>query len=997
MTEKTLESLIRLLTLLALTRPNTTLKIEKDLVVSFLLSQFDKEIIDQYEKLFEEYYKKYSKDNEIAKNISGKINLLTEEMCDFLQYRQRIYLIVSLFEFSKYLKEIFERDNTSADYFGYISRIGERFNIDSGVLKNLKSITLNEFHLLEDKEKLLVIVDQELPFIKNLNQVVYKGIKGKIYVLKTHSDFFLIKYVGSEIYYIDKKILKKDIVYVFSIISAIIIDNRNSIYFNDIQEGFALKKGSSKFYFVIKDVEFSYNNIAGIKKFNFACESGELIGILGSSGSGKTTLLNLLNGNLPVSSGEILLDGEKLNTELIKNGRFGYVPQDDLLYNELTVFQNLYYNTVLCQNLSMEKIKSKINEILELFGIFEISELLISSPEKNIISGGQRKRLNIASELIREPDVIFIDEPTSGLSSSDSWRIMNILKHLSLKNKIVFVNIHQPTDAVFHLFDKIIILDRGGYPIYAGRPKSALEYFKNISGIIQQKVSIQQSEQEEILSIVEEPFIDEFGNNTNLRKIEPKTWYKHFLEQKNTIPEDIKTTGKIKERPKTVLPGSLRQFRAYFMRNFLAKISNKQYRIVSLIIAPVLAFVLSFLCKDFSINGSGHSYNFLDNDNLPGFYFMSIIAVSFIGLMTSAEDIFKDNKVRIRERYLSLNSTSYYFSKIVLLFAISLLQTLLYASISAVVLHLYSGFIVYWVTLFLVSFLSNIIGLMISSILNSLVTIYILIPIVLIPQILLSGVVVKYEKLHPIVSSEEFVPVVGDIMPSRWAFELLVVNQFKNNRYQSEIFEMEKNESMLSFVVYTQIPQIQVALNEYNHQHNRKLLPKDKKQYEIFILNELEKVNDKLIDFPSIKINKYSNILSVDSINLYLERLKRNAGAYLQKVMYATELRKNQLMSDDIYRNNFNHSIASLAKNSNQLNSYKIIRNEIVQLSEPIYVTPYNKFGRALFYSSEKRIGAYYLDTVLYNFMVIIFMIFVGILIINSELLYKIKNLLILK
>lgn len=995
MTEKTLESLIRLLTLLAHTRPTTSLKIEKNLVVSFLLSQFDKEIVDQYIQLFEEYYQDYTKDRDLAHNIVRKINLLTEEMCDYLQYRQRIYLIVSLFEFSKYLKEIFERNNTSADYFEYISRIGKRFNVEAGVLKNLKSITLNEFHLLEDKEKLLVIVDKELPFIKNLNQVVYKGIKGKIYVLKTHSDFFLIKYVGSEIYYIDKKILKKDVVYVFSIISAIMIDSRNSIYFNDIQEGFAIKKGRSKFFLVIKDIEFSYNSIAGIKKFSFTCESGELIGILGSSGSGKTTLLNLLNGNLPASAGEILLDGEKLNTELIKNGRFGYVPQDDLLYNELTVFQNLYYNTVLCQKLPAERIKYKINEILELFGIFEISDLKISSPEKNIISGGQRKRLNIANELIREPDVIFIDEPTSGLSSSDSWRIMNILKHLSLKNKIVFVNIHQPTDAVFHLFNRIIILDHGGYPIYTGRPKSALEYFKNISGIIQQKVSIQQSEQEEILSIVEEPFIDEFGNNTNLRKIEPETWYDHFLKQKTTVDEEPITISKAKQTIKAVLPGSLRQFRAYFMRNFLAKLSNKQYKIVALLIAPVLAFILSFLCKQFSTIDSLHVYNFSENDNLPGFYFMSIVAVSFIGLMTSAEDIFKDNKIRIRERYLSLNSTSYYFSKIVLLFAISLLQTFLYASIGAIVLNLFSGFFVYWLTLFLISFLSNIIGLMISAVLNSLVTIYILIPIVLIPQILLSGVVVKYEKLHPIVSSEEFVPIVGDIMPSRWAFELLVVNQFKNNKYQSEIFELEKKESILSFVVYTQIPQIQKVLSNYRS-NKHKIEDLEESDYDL-VLNELERVNIKLSDYPGITIQEFSNKQSIDSINEYLEQLRRSSGSFLQKLMYVREKKIKQTISDELYSDYFNHSIANLAKNSGRINSFKILNNKIIQLSDPIYVKPYNKYGRALFYSSEKRIGNFYLDTVLYNFLVIFFMILVGIFLINSELLYKIKNLVKLK
>ncbi len=993
MTEKTLESLIRLLTLLALTRPTNSIKIEKNLVVSFLQSQFDKDIVEKYVQLFENYYQEYVQNKSHSTNISKKIDVLAADMYAYLQYRQRIYLIVSLFEFSKYLKEIFEEDLAREEYFSHIFKIGNKFNIDLGALKTLKSFTLDNFHLIDDKDKLLVVVNEKLPYIKNLKQIVIKGIRGQIFVLNMHPDFFLIKYMGNDIYYIDKKILKKDTVYVFSIISAIIINNRKSIYFNDIQEGFALKNSQEKYTFEISDIEFSYgNNNTGIKKFNFFCESGELIGILGSSGSGKTTLMNLLNGNLPLKRGEILINGHKLTSEVIKKGRIGYVPQDDLLLDDLTVFDNLYYNTVLCQKLPGQIIKDKINEILELLGIFEIRNLKVSSPGKKIISGGQRKRLNIANELIREPDVFFIDEPTSGLSSSDSWRLMNILKHLALRNKIVFVNIHQPTDAVFNLFDKIIILDRGGYPIFTGRPNNALSYFKSISGIIQSKVNIQQSEQEEIMSIIEEPFIDEFGNYTNLRKIAPEEWYSHFLKQvytKSELPER-QESGKMTI---TVLPGFFRQFWAYFMRNTLTKISNRQYRNVSLLISPVLAFILSILCKHFSFSNDGPVYLFSENDNLPGFYFMGIIAVTFIGLMTSAEDIIKDNKIRIRERYLSLSTTSYYLSKIILLFVISIFQTFLYAVISTYILKLSASFVVFWLTLFLISFLANIIGLTISALLNSLVTIYIVIPIILIPQILLSGVVVKYEKLHPSVSSEEFVPFIGDLMPTRWAYELLVVNQFKNNKYQAEIFNIEKQESMLSFMVYTQIPQIQSALDYIVMAGENNT---DKKNTELkreFILSEMKKVNDKMKLLTSFKAYNFEVIKNnIDNINLYLDDIKQVAGSYLQQLMYAKDLKINRMIDEVVLEGHFNRSVADLVKNMNRTTAFKIINNNIVQISNPIYVQPYNKFGRALFYSSEKRIGNFYIDTVIYNFIVIIIMIFIGILIIINEIPYKIKT-----
>jgi ABC transport system ATP-binding/permease protein len=997
MNESTLDSLVHLLTLIARTRPQNSIHIEKNLVITFLQIQFDSEIVEKYSKRFEYYYSLYAATKNQTIDVSEKIVHIAGEISKKLNFRQRIFLIVNLYEFSKYLKDIFDVEQEKENYFGFITQIGNKFNIDKRDINTVRYFLLNDFHLLSNKEQLVTIVNEKRSFIRNIKQIEIEEIKGIIYVVKIHPDFFLVKYIGGEIYYLDKRILKSDTVFFFSIISVLILNDKRSIYFNDLQEGFLSQTEKRKIIYLAKDIDFHYKKSSqGIKRFSFRCESGELIGILGSSGSGKTTLMNLLNGNLSLTNGKILINSSELNSDFIKHGRIGYVPQDDLVVDELSVYNNLYYNTLLCQNWPKPEIQRRIGEILDLLGIFEIRNLKVSSPEKKIISGGQRKRLNIANELIREPDLFFIDEPTSGLSSSDSLKLMHILKHLSLRNKIVFVNIHQPADAVFSLFDRVIILDRGGYPVYTGRPNLGLRYFRNISKVIYPRQGVHRGEQEEILSIIEEPFIDEFGNDTNKRNISPETWYNYFLQNRQ-FNYDSKGINHPPLKYKRSVPNVTRQFVAYFMRNFLSKVSNRQYRNIALLIAPLLAFILAALCKHFALVGEHYKYIFSENENLPGFYFMGIVAITFIGLMTSAEDIIKDNKMRIRERYLGLNAYSYYLSKVVLLFFISLVQTFLFAGISTLILKLSGNFSILWLTLFLVSFMANVTGLFISALLNSLVAIYILIPIVLIPQILLSGVVVKYENLHPFVLSEEFVPTIGDIMPTRWAYEILMINQFKNNNYQKHIFGIEKQESILTFIAYSQVPKVQSVLSDLYLERNSPSAKGNVEDKTSFIVSEVQKINHKLEEITQIKTHLYPmDYEYYDSINQYLVDLKKETGAYIRQLLVLKDKKISELGlgENEIFKTNFNKSVSEFVRNQKSLKTYLVIHNSIVQLSDPIYIQPYNKAGKTRLFSSQKRIGKNLVSTITFDFIVLFFMIFIGILSIITELPYKIKNLL---
>jgi amino acid transporter len=157
---------------------------------------------------------------------------------------------------------------------------------------------------------------------------------------------------------------------------------------------------------------------------------------------------------------------------------------------------------------------------------------------------------------------------------------------------------------------------------------------------------------------------------------------------------------------------------------------------------------------------------------------MAVVVALFLGLSISAEEIIKDRKHLKRESFLGLSRNSYLHSKISLLFLISAIQMITFVLIGNFILEIKGMTFHYWLILFTTSCFANMLGLNISSALNSVITIYILIPFILVPELLFSGVIVRYDKLHKSIANPEYVPVIGDIMTSRWAYEALMVHQF---------------------------------------------------------------------------------------------------------------------------------------------------------------------------------------------------------------------------
>jgi len=215
-----------------------------------------------------------------------------------------------------------------------------------------------------------------------------------------------------------------------------------------------------------------------VKNVNFNIQEGELVAIMGPSGSGKTTLLRTFVNQAKKLHGELLINSEEISQKYFH--RMGYVPQDDVLIKDLNVYDNMYYYYRLHfgKKASDEDVDRLISKQLRNLGIIDIKYNPIFNSGKYTISGGQRKRLNIALELLKDVDLILMDEPTSGLSSLDSENIIQELKQITLMNKIIIINIHQPSATMYKEFDQVIVFNEDGNNIYTNRASEVLNIFK---------------------------------------------------------------------------------------------------------------------------------------------------------------------------------------------------------------------------------------------------------------------------------------------------------------------------------------------------------------------------------------------------------------------------------------------------------------------------------------------------------------------------------------
>ena len=761
--------------------------------------------------------------------------------------------------------------------------------------------------------------------------------------------------------------------------------NGHPIYYSSILAEYNKKNGkdeesNQQVEFCGRNINFRFpNSDNGMHNLNFTLHSGELLAIMGGSGTGKTTLLSILNGSLTPQEGQITINGHDISEQKAKD-LIGFVPQDDLLIEELTVYQNLYYTAKLCfASLTEEEIDRRVMKILKDLGLDATKDLKVGSAINKYISGGQRKRLNIALELIREPAVLFLDEPTSGLSSADTEKVINLLKEQTYKGKLVVVNIHQPSSDVYKLFDRLWLLDKGGYPVFDGNPIDAITYFKSAANYADAETSACPTcgnvNPEIVLNIIDEKAINNTGETSEARKMTPQEWHELYLKHQPEFSQPD-----ISEVPASDLkkPGKLGQFLIFLRRNFKTKITNIQYLCIALLEAPVLAVICALLTRYAPPEG----YTVMDNKNLVSYFFMAVIVATFIGMSGSAEEIIKDRALLKREKFLQLSYGSYIWSKIIFMAGVSLIQTFLFILIGNTIMGL-GLFGTWWLILFATAFLANLTGLLLSQCLSSIVSIYISIPILLIPQILLCGLVVSFSDLTPN-SKTGNVPLIGELIPSRWSYEALAVTSFTDNDYEKPFFELDKARQENQFYNLGFLYELQSQLETMN---DEKKQGKEVNPAHLSVINTNLPV---LTEFCGMA--PYAGDGSYQSLYNYMKEAekimsKRGNDFTMKKEAMVSKMVKQQGKEAflELKKDNYNIKLEEFVTGADQRGMVEVVDDYLVPRSGIIYLTPHNKIGRAPFYSSEKILGSWHIKTLWFNLGVILLMSVITIILLLTD------------
>ena len=1001
MSEQILKALMQLFAIIA--RPESLVTDRRTVVESFLSRQLNQELVNTFLKVYDSYYKQFTEEEE--KNTKKKSRILARrsvrvlKICtainEELTQQQKVVVLIQLLEFIKS-----DNEEVTEQEMEFVNTVADTFYISSDEYHSIRDFVLHDKTLYPSPKYLFVNNESDSKNLaEDAKQLIRENLSGQlrfIHVLSTN--LYFVKYVGQSEIYMNGQLLEQYKTYPLNTGASVRNQQIRPVYYSDVVSSFVGDRVKSKIVFEANHIGFQFKNGAiGLHDITFTEQSGRLIGIMGASGAGKSTLLNVLNGSSPPTSGKVLINGTDIHgNDPDIEGIIGHVSQDDLLIEELTVYQNLYYNAKLCfDNYSEEQLKEAVETVLENLGLLEISDIQVGSPLNKKISGGQRKRLNIALELIREPAVLFLDEPTSGLSSRDSENILDLLKELSLKGKLVFVVIHQPSSDIFKMFDRLLILDTGGYLIYNGNPIDSIMYFKSKV----QHADWNESEcpecgnvnPEQVFNIVETSVLDEFGKLTHTRRISPKEWSEYF-KQEYQEADKPKATKKDLPPISFKTPVRFKQFVVFLKRDILKKISDSQYLIINFLEAPLLAFLLSFIVKYYNVGVSNkYGYTLLENSNLPVYIFMSVIVAIFMGLTVSAEEIIKDRKILKREAFLNLSWSGYLLSKVAVQFILSAIQALTFVLVGNSIMEIKDMYFEYWIVLFSAWASSNLMGLLISDSFKTVVTIYILIPFLVIPQIILSGIIVKYEKLNPTISSPSKIPFYGEIITARWAYEGLATYQFIENDYEQNFYDSEKVMSIANYKSNFLLKDLQNKLSFVSSNLGNETAS-DKLSYNLnLIRNELrEELESRLImenyyeNVPGYG-HKYLDQLTLDKIdkevikytNDYLKALTASFSKIYKEAYEKTndikqsfELEKLQ----NIRRQYFNESLEELVTNKNEFDRIVEYDGQLIQKTDPIFHDPTSKLIKAHFYAPQKMFFGTYIPTLWANVIVIWFM-----------------------
>ena len=485
---------------------------------------------------------------------------------------------------------------------------------------------------------------------------------------------------------------------------------------------------------------------------SLSIQPNEFVGIIGPSGAGKSTLIKALNGVRPATSGHVLINNLDLYRQFdsLKQA-VGYVPQEDIIHKELSIYRTLYYvaKLRLSRDVSRKEIDQIINEVIDVTGLSERRNMAVGR-----LSGGQRKRVSIAVELVTKPSVIFLDEPTSGLDPSTEDRVMKLFQQIAESGRTVVMTTHSMEN--LRLFDKLVILMQGKLAFY-GPPSEALGHIGAASF-------------KELFTKLEAPInegVAQHGeaNRPNLSKQTAVDWQQKYLQSPQYAElvrkplTDVAKLPPAKARKKRRLGifGAINQWATLSRRYFEVLLKDRLNLLILLGQAPVIALLTFFAM------GGEQPRDFL-------YFVLALVAVWF-GTSVSAREIIRERPVYRRERMFNLGILPYLGSKLTVLSLIVGLQcVLLFGPLKlfdlAGLMKMpgeHSG-APQFLAMLLTAAVGIGLGLLVSALVRTSEMATSLVPLILIPQILFSGIIGVPSGINKF---------VGLAMPAAWSFDTI--------------------------------------------------------------------------------------------------------------------------------------------------------------------------------------------------------------------------------
>lgn len=501
-----------------------------------------------------------------------------------------------------------------------------------------------------------------------------------------------------------------------------------------------------------------------LDNISLAIEPNEFVGLLGPSGAGKSLLMNALNGMRRTSGGRVLINNLDLYQHLhsLKQA-IGHVPQDDIIHRELTVYRTLYYvaRLRLSRDVRPDEIDQIINEVMEVTGLSERRDVEISQ-----LSGGQRKRVSIAVELITKPSIIFLDEPTSGLDPGTEERIMKLFRQIAESGRTVILTTHAMENV--YLFDKVALLMRGRL-IFYGTPNEALA-FVGVDNFIDLYNKLEQPLDAELNKLSTPPpnatkaqKHEYDGQRNRIAETVADEWRSKFLRTDSYRRNISIPIARVQQGGPAIptayrRPGiidSIRQWGTLVRRYAQVLLSDKLNLAILFGQAPIIALL---------------TYLVVSQDDPRDFpYFVLALVPVWFGTSVAAREIVKERTIYKRERMVNLGLLPYVGSK---LFALSCIVTLqcfmLFATLKllhfAELMYLpgFLGGLGQLLVMILTGVVGIALGLFISALVRTSEIATSIVPLLLIPQILFCGLVGV-----PMGVSR----VVGTVMPATWSFD----------------------------------------------------------------------------------------------------------------------------------------------------------------------------------------------------------------------------------